>query len=148
MTNSDGPVLLAQQAIAAASAVFESRTRLVLHIWESWVAEAPALAGVSRSVRGMTVELDEIADEQSTERTAEGVQFAELAGLDVGGLSERATGPTWMSVLETADEHSSAAIVVGSRGMTGIDAALGSVSAGIIHQSPRPVLVVPPKEQR
>jgi nucleotide-binding universal stress UspA family protein len=153
--STDGPLLLcydgsdeAKQAIAAVSALFESRNGLVLHLWESWVAEAPALAGVSKSVIGMATELDEVADEQSSERTTEGVELAELDGLEVTGISERATGPIWMSVLATADEHSCAAIAVGSRGMTGIAAALGSVSNGVVHHSRRPVLVVPPEEPR
>ena len=36
-----------------------------------------------------------------------------------------------------------AAIVVGCRGLTGISAALGSVSQGVVHHSERPVLLVP-----
>jgi len=35
------------------------------------------------------------------------------------------------------------AIAVGSRGFTGISAALGSISNGVVHDSRRPVLVVP-----
>ena len=96
----------------------------------------------------MAAKLDKVADEQSSDRTAEGVQVAESAGFDAEGLSERAIGPAWKAVLDAADEHSSAAIVVGSRGLTGISAALGSVSNGVVHHSRRPVLVVPPEEER
>jgi nucleotide-binding universal stress UspA family protein len=121
---------------------------LVLHFWESWVAEAPALAGVSATVQGVAAELDEVADEQSADRTVEGVQLAEQAGFDAEGLSERATGPAWKAVLDIADQHGCAAVVVGSRGLTGLSAALGSVSNGVVHHSRRPVLVVPPEEER
>jgi nucleotide-binding universal stress UspA family protein len=151
----DGPLLLcydgsegAKRAIEAAAELFEARRALVLHFWESWVAEAPALAGASKTVAGMAAELDEIADEQSADRCAEGVAAAEMAGFHVEGLSERATGPAWMAVLDAAHEHDCAAIVVGSRGLTGISAALGSVSNGVVHHSRRPVLVVPPEEER
>ena len=150
-----GPVLLtydgsegAKRAIAVAADALGSRKALVLHVWESWAAEAPALAGASATVQGMAAELDEVADQQSADRTAEGVKAAEAAGFDAEGLSERATGPTWKAVLDTGDEHSCAAIVVGSRGLTGISAALGSVSNGVVHHSRRPVLVVPPEEER
>ena len=150
----EGPVLLcydgsegARRAIAAAGEELGARRALVLHVWESWVAEAPALAGVSTTVQGMASELDEVADKQSADRTAEGVKAAESAGFDAEGLSERATGPAWKAVLDTADEHSCAAIVVGSRGLTGISAALGSVSNGVVHHSRRPVLVVPPDKE-
>jgi nucleotide-binding universal stress UspA family protein len=150
----NGPLLLcydgsegARHAIAVAGREFGRQQALVLHFWESWVAEAPALARVSATVQGVAAELDEIADEQSADRTAEGVQVAEEAGFDAEGLSERATGPAWKAVLDIADQHRCAAIVVGSRGLTGLSAALGSVSNGAIHHSRRPVLVVPPEER-
>ena len=148
-----GPVLLcydgsdgARRAIAAAGDALSTRQALVLHVWESWAAEAPALAGASATVQGVAAELDEVADQQSASRTAEGVKAAESAGFDTEGLSQRATGPAWKTVLDTAGERSSAAIVIGSRGLTGISAALGSLSNGVVHHSRRPVLVVPPDE--
>jgi nucleotide-binding universal stress UspA family protein len=150
-----GPLLLcydgsdgAKHALAVAGQLFADRAALVFHTWESWAAEAPALAGASASVQGMAAELDEVADEQSEDRTAEGVEIAQRAGFDPEGLSERATGPVWKAVLDTGDRNACAAIVVGSRGLTGISAALGSVSNGVVHHSRRPVLVVPPEEHQ
>jgi nucleotide-binding universal stress UspA family protein len=146
-----GPLLLsydgsepAKHAIEIAARLSVRRSALVLNFWESWVAEAPALAAVSRSVHGMAAELDEIADEQSAECTAAGVELARLAGFEAYGLSARASGPAWMAVLDAAAEHDCAGVVVGSRGLTGLSAALGSVSNGVVHHSRRPVLVVPP----
>jgi nucleotide-binding universal stress UspA family protein len=151
----DGPLLLcfdgsepAKRAIVEASRLFRERSALVLHFWEPWAAEAPALAGASKTVHGMAVELDEIADRQSGDQTADGVALAEQSGFEAAGLSERAGGPPWRKVLDIADEHSAPAIVLGSRGLTGISASLGSVSHGVVHQSRRPVLVVPPQEPR
>jgi nucleotide-binding universal stress UspA family protein len=151
----DGPLLLcydgsgpAARAVAVARDLFGPRSAIVLHFWESWVAEAPALAGVSGSVRGMAAELDEIGDEQSTEITERGVELAKGVGFDASGLSECATGPGWTAVLDAADENSSAAIVIGSRGLSGISSALGSVSNAVVHHSRRPVLVVPPEADR
>ena len=146
----DGPLLLcydgsegARGAIAVAGREFGRQQALVLHSWQPW--EAPALAGVSATVQGVVAELDEIADEQSAEHTAEGAHVAEHAGFDAEGLSERATGPAlWLAVLEIADQHECAAIIVGSRGLTGLSATLGSVSNGVVHHSRRPVLAVPP----
>jgi len=149
----DGPLLLcydgsepAKRAMTQASKLLRPRPALVLHLWESWAAEAPALAGVSRSVQGMATELDEIADAQSRDATADGVASAELAGFDATGLSVRAAGSTWSAVLDAAGEHACAAIVVGSRGLSGISAALRSVSNGVVHHSRRPVVVVPTEE--
>ena len=150
-----GPLLLcydgsegARRAISAAGRLFAERRAIVFHTWESWVAEAPALAGASATVQGMAGELDELTDEQSAARTAEGVQVAESASFNAEGLSERASGPAWKAVLDAADQRACAAIVVGSRGLTGISAALGSVSNGVVHHSRWPVLVVPPDEER
>ena len=150
-----GPLLLsydgsegAKQAISAAGRAFAERSAIVFHTWESWMAEAPALAGASATVQGVAAELDEVADEQSSALAAEGVQVAESAGLNAEALSERATGPAWKAVLDAADRRACAAIVVGSRGLTGISAALGSISNGVVHHSRRPVLVVPPEEER
>lgn len=155
MTGGDGPVLLAfdgsdnaRRAIAAAGRLFAPRRALVLHVWESWVAEAPALAGASASVHGMAAELDDISGEQSEGHAAEGVRLAKRAGFDAEALSERASGSIWRSVLEAAERHDCAAIVVGSRGLTGISTVLGSVSNGVVHHSRRPVLVVSGEEER
>jgi nucleotide-binding universal stress UspA family protein len=155
MTESRAPVLLAydgsdnaRRAIAVAGELLGPRHALVLHLWESWVAEAPALAGASASVHGVAAELDAIADEQSEGHTAEGVELAAQAGFDAEGLSERASGPIWKSVLDAAETHDCTAIVVGSRGLTGISRVLGSVSNGVVHHSRRPVLVVPGEDER
>ena len=149
----DGPVLLcydgsesAKRAIEIAGELFEPRAALVLHFWDSWVAEAPSLAALSGTVEGMAAELDEVADEQSSKLTADGVEFAEQSGFDATGLSERAVGPGWMAVRDAANQHACAAIVLGSRGLAGVSAALGSVSNGVVHNSRRPVLVVPTEE--
>lgn len=148
-----GPVLLcydgsdsAKRAIELAGELLEPQPALVLHFWESWVAEAPALAALSRTVEGMASELDEIADEQSSKFTDDGVELAEQSGFDATGLSERAVGPGWIAVCDAANQHACAAIVVGSRGLTGVSAALGSVSNGVVHNSRRPVLMVPTAE--
>jgi nucleotide-binding universal stress UspA family protein len=150
-----GPALLcydgsagAKHAIAAAGRLLTPRRALVFHTWESWVAETPALAGTSATVQGMATELDEAADEQSEGRVAEGAELAERAGFEAEGLSERAIGPVWKAALDAADRNACDAIVVGSRGLTGISAALGSVSNGVVHHSRRPVLVVPPEDER
>jgi nucleotide-binding universal stress UspA family protein len=148
----DGPLLLcydgsdpAKQAIETAGRLCAGRHAVVLHFWQSRVAEAPGLAGISKSVQGMAAELDEIAAEQSAERAATGVELAKRAGFEAEGLSERATGPAWMAVLDAAAQHACAGVVVGSRGLTGVSAALGSISNGVVHHSRRPVLVVPPR---
>ena len=147
----DGPLLLcydgsdnARRAVELAGEQFPGRRSLLLNLWESWTGRAPGLAGVVPPVRGMELELDEIAAEQSQETTQAGVELAAAAGLAAEPLTEKvADGPVWKAVLDTADQHGAAAIVMGSRGLTGISKALGSVSHGVVHHSRLPVLIVP-----
>jgi nucleotide-binding universal stress UspA family protein len=146
----DGPLLLcsdgsdcAAEAIAAAGELMSERRSVALSVWESWASEAPALAGVSSTVQGMAAELDAIAAEQSRATAGAGVRAATEAGFEAKPASSRADGPAWKGILDAADDQRAAAIVVGSRGLTGISRALGSVSNGVVHHSRRPVLVVP-----
>lgn len=146
-----GPVLLsydgsesAVRAIGSAAELLTISEARVVHVWDSWVARAPALAGASGSVMGIAVELDEVADEQSTDISARGVEEAALAGVAATAISESAKGPVWRSLLDIGDRQQAAAIVLGSRGLGGISAALGSVSNGVVHHSQRPVFIVPP----
>ena len=146
-----GPLLLcydaseaSARAIGVAGELLVPAEALVLHVWESWVAHAPALAGASGSVIGIAAELDELANDQSSDVSARGAVTATLAGFEAKAISEAAKGPLWRTVLDAADQHGSAAIVLGSRRHGPVSAALGSVSNGVVHHSHRPVFVVPP----
>ena len=114
-----------------------------MNLWESWVTEAPVLAGVARPVNAMTEELDEIATGLSESTTADGVRLAAEAGFDAQPVSACSAGSLWRSLLDVADEHDADALVLGTRGLTGLSRVLGSVSNGVVHHSKRPVLVVP-----
>ena len=134
----------ARRAIELAGELFPGRHATVVALWQSWVEHAPKLGAVG-PVAGMRAELDEIAEMQAQETAAEGVAVALEAGLVADPLPSRVTGaPIWRGVIDAARERGAAAIVMGSRGLTGISSALGSVSHGVVHHSHRPVLVVPP----
>jgi nucleotide-binding universal stress UspA family protein len=135
-------------AIQTAGRLLPGRNATVLTLWESWVARAPALAGMAAPAYGMEIELDEISDEQARRRAAEGVAVAEEAGLQAEAVASKVlSGPLWRGALDAAADLSVGALVLGSRGTTGISAALGSVSHGVVHHSHLPVLVVPPSER-
>ena len=145
-----GPVLLcydgsptARLAIEVAADLFAERRALVLNCWTSWAAETPGPARLSHAVRGMAAELDEIAATQSAATVAEGVSLAEQAGLDAEALTMRTEGPAWSGVREVARERDAAVIVMGSRGLSGLSRALGSVSSAVVHHSSCAVLVMP-----
>lgn len=145
-----GPLLLcydgsesAARAIRAAGTLCSPRSAIVVNLWESWVTAAPVLAGVARPVNAMTEDLDEIATGLSESTTADGVRIAAEAGFDAQPASACSGGSLWRSLLDVADQHDADALVLGTRGLTGLSRVLGSVSNGVVHHSQRPVLVVP-----
>jgi nucleotide-binding universal stress UspA family protein len=57
--------------------------------------------------------------------------------------------PTWEAIVDVADEIDAAVIVLGSRGLKGIrEQVAGSVSHEVAEHSRRPVLIVPPTNER
>ncbi len=150
----DGPIVLCHdgseasvRAIQVAGELFPGRRAVVLTVWESLAARTAALAGPGGFSSGMEAELDEIGAGQAQRSAAEGLAAADEAGLVSEPVSSKMiTGPIWRGLIDASDELGAAALVMGSRGTTGISAALGSVSHGVAHHSHLPVLVVPPAD--
>src|SRR4051794_4380598 len=73
--------------------------------------------------------------------------IAELSNIELGNVTieaELADGPAAQALTEVAQLHDAREIVIGSRGLRGIRAALGSVSRRLLQIADRPVVVVPP----
>ncbi|MDD7938472.1 universal stress protein [Actinomycetospora lutea] len=75
---------------------------------------------------------------------ADGAALARAAGWRAEPLAHRGHGDPGAVLARLAGELPAAAVVVGSRGLGGAAALLGSVSDLAVHHSPVPVLVVPP----
>jgi nucleotide-binding universal stress UspA family protein len=77
--------------------------------------------------------------------------FDELSSIHLDNVTVRAEladGPPARALTEVARLHDAREIVVGSRGLRGIRAALGSVSQRLLQMADRPVVVVPPAGDR
>jgi nucleotide-binding universal stress UspA family protein len=149
--SADGPLILcydgsvdAAHAIERAGALFAGRSALVVTVWQqplaglggiAWSGDAPSMVDVG--------ELDREAAENGGRVAADGVRLAERAGLSAESLAVKATGPVWKMILGVAERNDAAAIVMGSRGFTGLRSMLlGSVSSAVVGHADRPTLVM------
>jgi nucleotide-binding universal stress UspA family protein len=147
----DGPLILcydgsegARDAIQHAGGLFPGRRALVLTAWEP--VAIPGSLGMGGEAAPMVdfAELDRAAAERGGQRAEEGTRIAQSAGLQAEPLPVKATGPIWETIVEIADRHDAATIVMGSRGLAGLRAMfLRSVSGAVVHHADRPTLIVP-----
>jgi nucleotide-binding universal stress UspA family protein len=73
----------------------------------------------------------------------EGVRTARDAGLRPTGEVAQASGPLWEAIVDVADRHDAAVIVMGPRGLSGLSSTLlGSVSRAVVDHTDRPTMVV------
>jgi nucleotide-binding universal stress UspA family protein len=142
----DAPILIcydgsasAERAIASAGRLFGQRRAVVLDVGPlQEVAEAYAAMGSDAAA------LDRLTLEAAAARADAGAELARAAGFRARGRAEL-EAPTWLGVSKVADEVGAAAIVIGSRGLSGMRALLeGSLSHQVATHAGRPVLIVPP----
>lgn len=150
--SSDGPVLFAfdgsdgaRRAIAEGAARLSGRVGLVVSVWSSMERSAGLgrLAVPDSVTREAIDRLDASAEQAAAALTAEGVEQLTAAGWAAQAVTRSTTTNVWAALLAVAAEHDVSTIVAGSRGLSGLKAAvLGSVSSGLVHNSTVPVLLV------
>jgi nucleotide-binding universal stress UspA family protein len=148
----DGPLLLcydgsddAKHAIQRAAELFHGRHALVVTVWQPIVLGGLGWAAASAGSTPSFVELDRATAELAGRVAGEGARIADETGLEAEPVVCEAVGPVWETIVETADQHHAATIVMGSRGLTGLRSMLlGSVSSAVVHLADRPTLVIPP----
>lgn len=148
---SPGPLVFCDDGSDHARRAIERGRRLlhgsgvVLSLWRPWTVNAPYMA-VGAGMVGVAEDVDLQARKRARAVSAEGAELASALGGDCAHEAIRFDGPAWRGLIEAANNRHAAAIVVGSRGISGIAGTLGSVAAALVHHSPRPVLVVPPAD--
>ena len=136
----------AQAAIDRAGQLLAGQDATVLVVWETFldvVTRAGAVPVGDIDYEG----LDRSNEDQARQRADEGAERARRAGLDANAavrVREQTTGST---ILAAADDLGADAIVIGTRGLTGLKSLLlGSVSHAVVQHAHVPVMVVPSAE--
>ena len=89
--------------------------------------------------------LDTAAEREASETAEQGAEYARSAGMVASATAVRADPSVAASIVQAAHEQQALAVVVGSRGRSGLRSALlGSVSNAVVHHCRRPVIVVHP----
>jgi nucleotide-binding universal stress UspA family protein len=133
-------------AISVTAELFPGQRICIGHLWAPPFASSRLrrrLRAVARNATAL-VELIEREGEREAESVAAiGATLARAAGLAADPLIERSYSGEGLALARVAERIHADVIVVGSRGLTGVDAALGSVSDLVVHYASQPVVVVP-----
>jgi nucleotide-binding universal stress UspA family protein len=162
MTQDTRPVIAAfdgssesSAAVREAAALFGHRRIVVVTVWEpglaAMVMSTPDVMGTPYGLP--SVEEVERVDRIEHDHAASVAEAGARLARSLGATAEPLVVGEGVNVAETmialAERYDAAAIVVGSRGLGGVRARLlGSVSRKLVHDAPRPVLVVRPRDDR
>jgi nucleotide-binding universal stress UspA family protein len=158
--NAAAPILIAydgsdtaHRAIYQAAELFGSRRALVVTVWERGPAyEAPPMAtdpsGLMVPEPGLidpaaAQEVDDASQAHADRVAEDGASLAKSLGLQAEALAVADEGNVAGAIVELARKRGVAAIVVGSRGLSGLRARLeGSTSNAVAKHASCPVLLV------
>ena len=133
-------------AIEAAARLVPAAQATVVHLWEPAFTSPQLrqrLAGRAAGLEQLGTLLEEEGRAQAERVAGNGVALAGAAGWTAESLLVRSYGGTGYQFARAAEDRDADLVVVGSRGLAGVKAVMGSVSELVVHVSPVPVLVVP-----
>jgi nucleotide-binding universal stress UspA family protein len=121
------------RAIEFAGTLFPGHNAVVLSVWEKY----GLLSGI--------IPFDDKVMQDATDlMAADGAERAETAGFTASAVAVEADHGVAEAIIDAAEQHDAALVVMGTRGNTGIRSLLlGSVSHHVAQRSHRPLLLVP-----
>ena len=136
-------------AIAEGPRLLGGGAATVLTVWEPFIdvlARTPTGFGISPAIFDEG-EIDKLESENAEKRAREGVELARQAGFEAQPRTRLEDSSTYDAILSEAKALDATAILMGSRGLTGLKSLLlGSVSHGVIQHADRTVIIVPSPE--
>ncbi|WP_193046243.1 universal stress protein [Mycolicibacterium baixiangningiae] len=146
-------VLIGFDGSPAATAAIEVGGRLLpqAHAWVAQLWTPPfASEGLRKRLRASVGSASELVERTESEGeyeaqriAATGTTLARAAGLDAEPLVKRSWGGEGLVLAQLAEQVSADLLLVGSRGLGGAQAFMGSVSDTAVHYASRPTLVAP-----
>jgi nucleotide-binding universal stress UspA family protein len=157
-----GPVLIAydgsaaaHRAVADAAKLMGSCRMLVVTVWEEGLAYATPVMPPDGMIMepmvepGVALDVDRELHRQAERVSRQGADLARSLGVDAVPLATPTDGSVPRTILHVARERQAAAIVVGSRGLSGLRARLeGSTSKHVLKHASCPVIVVHEPDER
>lgn len=136
-----------ERAVAEAARLFPGARVLVLHVWRPFEATAAyrySAAGLTGALADQLRELDTAGQETAQEIAERGARLAREQGLLAEARAAQLDHEAPPMVRSVAAEIDARVVVLGSRRLGPVMAvALGGFSHGVLHNSERPVLVIP-----
>jgi len=138
----------AAEAIRRAGSLLPRHDALVLSVATPAKDELPLdpLSDLVGRLSGLYRDWDEAVAELAERQARRGCELAAEAGLHARPLTT--VGKPAATILRVADEHDVAVIVLGAGTHGPLGGLLGSVVARVVHDTDRPVLVIPARPER
>lgn len=136
----------AAAALETAAALFPGAHAWIAYLWAPPFASDAVRRRLwerAADVNDMIALVEREGELEARRLTAMGVTLAGAAGWQAEPLLQRSWAAEGAALAQSAETVGADLVVVGSRGLGGSDALLGSVSDMVVHYCRRPVLVVP-----
>jgi nucleotide-binding universal stress UspA family protein len=136
----------ARAAVHSAARLLPDKQAVVVYAWRSAVKRSlvgsALLATPLDEVSSIARDIDELLAGNALDVAEEGAALARELGLAASARAVESADAAWRELATATESEGAAVAVVGSRGRSALaSAVLGSVSSGLVHNAPLPVLV-------
>ena len=138
--------LHAAAALETAASLLPHARASIAHLWTPPFADEELrhrLWTKRRNLDGFIQDVEREGRWRANRIAAMGVALAEAAGWDAAPLVRRVLAGEGFELAQLVKETRPDLVVLGTRGLSGVRAAFGSVSDVVVHHSVKPILILP-----